>query len=192
MLAVALLVLGKAGWMDAKALVAQQLLRQAWQQTGSDQGSDKDTHKPWPWFDSRPVAELTWPDGRRQILLQGMTGQAMAFAPGLELMDGQARTLDIAHWQLADTLIAGAHNDTHFAGLEDLSIGAELSLQFPDGTRQSYRVASKQVRDSRAHDLLPASHSGGMHGQLLLVTCYPFHALTPGGPLRYVVTANPV
>jgi sortase (surface protein transpeptidase) len=25
--------------------------------------------------------------------------------------------------------------------------------------------------------------------QLTLITCYPFHAITPGGPMRYVVRA---
>ena len=32
---------------------------------------------------------------------------------------------------------------------------------------------------------------GGGGERLLLVTCYPFDALVPGGPLRYVVVADP-
>lgn len=188
MLAIALSGLGKAGWMDVKAVVAQELLQQAWQKTAADGRM----YKPWPWFDSYPVAELTWPDGQRHVLLQGWSGQAMAFAPGLELMDSQARSLDIAQWQQADTLIAGAHRETHFAGLADVVTGSEFTLAFADGSQRRYRVASKQVHDTRAQDLLPATYTGGMTGQLLLITCYPFNAIAPGGPLRYVVTANPL
>ncbi len=196
LLAIALLAVTKAGWMDAKALVAQQLLKQAWEQTMENHikghPANQQGHKPWPWFDSQPVAELVWPNGRQQVLLAGWSGQAMAFAPGLELMDANAARLAADQWQQADTIMAGAHNDTHFSELENVSIGASFSLVFASGERQIYRVASKQVRDSREQDLLPAALTGGVHGQLMLITCYPFGGLSTGGPLRYVVTANPV
>lgn len=188
MLTVAMLALGKAGWIDAKAMLAQQLLKKAWQQTVID----RQAHKPWPWFDSQPVAELTWPDGRRQILLQGSSGQALAFAPGLELMDARGERLPAVHWQQADTLVVGGHNDTHFADLENIAVNAEFTLMFADGSRKNYRVADKRVMDSRHQLVLPTSYAGGVSGQLLLVTCYPFKALTAGGPLRYVMVANPV
>lgn len=212
LLAVALLAVGKAGWIDAKALVAQELLKHAWEQTVNSHAQDRSVdhsqgpvasqsahkpayrqvHKPWPWFDSQPVAELVWPNGDQQILLAGWSGQAMAFAPGLELMDAKANSLAVDHWQQADTIMAGAHNDTHFTELENVDIGATFTLVFASGEQQHYRVASKQVRDSRDQDLLPAALTGGMQGQLMLITCYPFKGLSAGGPLRYVVTANPV
>lgn len=200
LLAVALLAVTKAGWMDAKALVAQQLLKQAWEQTmnsyiqdnSPNQSANQQAYKPWPWFDSQPVAELVWPNGRQQILLAGWSGQAMAFAPGLELMNAKADRLTAHQWQQADTIMAGAHNDTHFSALENVNIGASFTLIFASGERQTYRVASKQVRDSRDQDLLPAALTGGVHGQLMLITCYPFGGLGTGGPLRYVVVANPV
>jgi hypothetical protein len=28
--------------------------------------------------------------------------------------------------------------------------------------------------------------------RLILVTCYPFHAIVPGGPLRYMIIAETV
>jgi sortase A len=44
-----------------------------------------------------------------------------------------------------------------------------------------------EVLDTR-HETLKADPLGD---ELVLVTCYPFRALIPGGPLRYVVRATP-
>ncbi len=188
LLILAILALGKASWIDVKAMMAQQLLQQAWQQTRQDQQA----HKPWPWFDSQPVAALVWPDGQQHILLQGTSGQVLAFAPGLQVLDAATNSLPVSAWQQADSLLIGAHNDTHFAELENISIGAQFGLIFASGDRQRYRVVHKRVVDSRDQRLLPAHSSGGMSGQLLLITCYPFQALSASGSLRYVVTAYPL
>ncbi len=188
MLVIAMLALLKAGWIDAKAMLAQHMLKQAWQLTIADQ----QLHKPWSWFDNHPIAELTWPDGTQQILLHGSSGQALAFAPGLELMGQDGNRISVSHWQQADTLVIGGHNDTHFAELENVAVDTRFSLVFADGSRQSYQVMNKRVMDSRQQALLPTTYTGGAAGQLLLVTCYPFKALTAGGPLRYVITAIPV
>ena len=48
--------------------------------------------------------------------------------------------------------------------------------------------SSARIVDSR-RKALPLSDSVE---RLLLVTCYPFDALAPGGPLRYVVSAVPL
>jgi sortase A len=49
-----------------------------------------------------------------------------------------------------------------------------------------YRIDDLSVADSRTARLRAA----GSGRALVLVTCWPFGALTPGGPLRYVVTAR--
>ena len=41
-----------------------------------------------------------------------------------------------------------------------------------------------QVVDSRIHRIA----TGNDAGQLVLVTCWPFDAVAPRGPMRYVVT----
>ena len=53
------------------------------------------------------------------------------------------------------------------------------------GYWQNYQLTSLQVVDSRHQPLILPSID-----QLLLITCYPFDAILPGGPMRYVVQAE--
>ena len=59
-------------------------------------------------------------------------------------------------------------------------------MQFTDGSQHQFQVTAQQVINSQQHPL----HIPRDNQQLLLITCYPFDAMTPGGPLRYVVTAQ--
>jgi len=172
-LGVALLAAGF--WLPAKAELAQQLLNRAWQRT-----TDGDTMaKPWPWADTHPVARLTLPDGDEPLtVLSGASGRNLAFAPAL--LDGSAEP-----GSHGVTVIAG-HRDTHFRRLATLALGDVLSLERPDGSVYRYEVSNLDVIDSaRAELRLDADES-----IVVLVTCYPFEAVTPGGSLRYVVTAR--
>jgi sortase A len=172
-LAVALLAAGF--WLPAKAELAQHLLNRAWQRT-----TDGDTlAKPWPWADTHPVARLTLPDSDEPLtVLAGASGRNLAFAPAL--LDGSAPPG--AH---GVTVIAG-HRDTHFRRLATLALGDELTLERPDGSVFTYEVANLDVVDSeRASLRLDADES-----VVVLVTCYPFEAVAPGGSLRYLVTAR--
>ena len=47
-------------------------------------------------------------------------------------------------------------------------------------------VEATSVVDSRTAVIRSEDHAAG----LILMTCYPFDAVVPGGPLRYVVTAR--
>jgi sortase A len=172
-LAVALLAAGF--WLPAKAELAQQLLNRAWQRTADGAAMAK----PWPWADTHPVARLTLPGSDEPLtVLAGASGRNLAFAPAL--LDGSAPPG--AH---GVTVIAG-HRDTHFRRLATLALGDKLSLERPDGSVFSYEVANLDVIDSeRAQLRLDADES-----IVVLVTCYPFDAVTPGGSLRYVVTAR--
>ena len=172
-LGVALLAAGV--WLPAKAELAQHLLNRAWQRT-----TDGDTMaKPWPWADTHPVARLTLPDGDEPLtVLAGASGRNLAFAPAL--LDGSAPP-----GSHGVTVIAG-HRDTHFHRLATLALGDVLSLERPDGSVYRYEVSNLDVIDSaRAELRLDADES-----IVVLVTCYPFEAVTPGGSLRYVVTAR--
>jgi sortase A len=83
------------------------------------------------------------------------------------------------------TVIAG-HRDTHFRVLAALAIGDELALERPDGSVYVYEVTDLDVVDSRRAQLrLDADES-----IVVLVTCWPFDALTVGGSWRYLVTAH--
>lgn len=83
-----------------------------------------------------------------------------------------------------NSAIAG-HRDTHFAALRELAPGDRLIVETPDGRRRSYRaVETLVVREDAGWLLAPAEEP-----MLTLITCYPFDAVAPGGPLRWVVRA---
>ena len=162
-----------AGWLHAKAWLAQELLAEAWddaQRTGS-------AHKPWPWADTHPVARLRVATrGIDQIVLAGDAGRTLAFGPGWA--ESSARP------GARGTPVISGHRDTHFAFLRELATGDEIALQGIDGEAR-YRVSAARVADTRSETLAVNDADDA----LLLVTCWPFDAVVPGGPLRYVVRA---
>lgn len=169
----ALALSGQALWLQAKAELAQWLIARAWQQ----QLAEGVAVKPWSWADTWPVARLITPQGQDHYVLAGASGQALAFGPG-QLDNG------VAPGQLGTLLLAG-HQDSHFAFLQQLKPGEIVQIEATDGRRYSYRVGQSDVVDSR-HQQIELQHD---QAELRLVTCYPFSALTSGGPLRYVVSA---
>lgn len=178
-LSVLLLVLGAslcmaAGRIYAKAALAQVLLRGAWLEARGG----KAQARPWPWADMWPVARLRSPaHGVDLIVLEGATGSSTAFAPGHIV--GTAPPGDAGNVGIA------AHRDTHFAFLEQVQVGERLSLELPDGRERSFEVESMQVVNQRDTASLAAEGD-----RLTLITCFPFRAPVPGGPLRYVVQAR--
>ncbi len=170
------LLLGSGSWIHVKAQLAQWLLEGAWVATLA--GLDR--VRPWPWADGYPVARIRRAGGGDLIVLAGSSGRNLAFAPGH--LEGTALPGEDGY------AVVGGHRDTHFAFLRDLAIGDVLAVQARDGAWHRYRVDATQVADTRS-DRLPLQ---GPPGQLLLVTCWPFDALVPGGPLRYLVSARTV
>lgn len=167
--------LGLSGiWIHAKAALAQVLLARAW--THSDHG--RHTKRPWPWADIAPIARLSVPRLHQDlIVLNGDSGQALAFGPGWT--PGTARPAG------PGLSVISGHRDTQFSFLKALRPGDLLHVDGPAGS-SDYRVDASRVVDSR-HSRLPAATSVD---RLWLVTCYPFDAIVPGGPLRYVVQAE--
>lgn len=167
--------MGSAAYLHAKAWLGQVLLAEAWAATLAD-GTPQ---KPWPWADTAPVARLQVPAlGVDQIVLAGVSGRSLAFGPGH--LDGTARPGARGH-----SVLTG-HRDTHFRFLQDLEPGTRLRIQKTDGRWQSYRVGSSSVIDAGEARLA----LGTGRPVVTLVTCYPFDAITPGGPLRYLVSAE--
>jgi sortase A len=166
---------GGAAYIHAKAWLAQVLLETAWVETRG--GAPR--AKPWPWADTWPVARLSAPRlGVERIVLAGASGRTLAFGPGH--LDGTAPPGAPGH-----SVVSG-HRDTHFRFLEDLRPGDELRVERPDGDVRRYRVTAAEVLDARTATLAP----GDGRPLLSLVTCWPFDAVAPGGPLRYAVFAE--
>jgi len=179
--AAALVALGlwqvaEAGWIHAKARLAQHLLEQAWARSAHGEPQAR----PWPWSDTWPLARLRAPRlGVDLIVLAGASGRTLAFGPGHH--DGTARP-----GAATGNAVVSGHRDTHFRFLEALAPGDELLIERADGGRRAYRVTGATVVDYR-QARLPAQTA---RPRLTLVTCYPFDAVVPGGPLRYLVVAE--
>lgn len=164
-------------YVHAKALAAQELLAIAWQRTRAGEA----VVRPWPHADSWPVARLAVPRlGVRQIVLADASGRSLAFGPGH--LPGTALP------GAAGNTVLVAHRDTHFAFLRELLPGDEVRIETARGDLRRYRVAASRV--TRADDV--AVTAGRGEARLTLVTCWPFDALQPGTPWRYVVVAVPV
>src|SRR5262249_40423633 len=89
--------------------------------------------------------------------------------------------------QLGNTVLSG-HRDTQFRFLKDLVLGDRIRLETANGTQHDYVVTGTLVIDAQDVEIL----SDTDEARLTLVTCFPFDALVPGGPLRYVVQADRV
>lgn len=174
-LAVGITCLGQSVYLTLKAQLAQVLLARAWARTQAGEQAVR----PWPWADTHPVAKLTAPrQGVELYVLSGASGRTMAFGPGY--LEPSAPP------GLRGNTVLAAHRDTHFAFLAEAHPGDELFLETPDGRRTRYVVEGGYVRDYREVDLLQKEPAL----VLTLVTCWPFDAVVPGGPLRYVVRAH--
>lgn len=168
--------LGSAGYLHAKALLAQQLLKSAWQRSLAGEHEAR----PWPWADTVPVALLRAPaQGSELIVLSNASGRALAFGP--------AHVSGTAPPGESGTSVIAGHRDTHFAFLRSLRPGDPIDIQRKDGVVVRYLVTRIRVIDSR-HASLPLDVIDDV---LRLVTCFPFDAIDPGGPLRFEVTAVP-
>jgi sortase A len=177
-LCLALWQLGQGTYIQAKAWLAQVLIKQAWART-----LEGEQHaKPWPWADTWPVARISVP-GRdiERFVLAGANGRTIAFGPGHVFgtpLPGEA-----------GNSVVGAHRDTHFAFLRELRPGEEIVVAKSAATTRRYRVSGAEIVDKSETRVL-AQPPG--ETRLTLVTCYPFDALRAGGPLRYVVTARAI
>ena len=165
-----------AGRIYLKAWLAQRLLHRAWAATQAEGGPVK----PWPWADTWPIARLSMPGrGIDLIVLADASGRSMAFGPGL--VAGTAPP-----GAVGNTVLSG-HRDTQFRFLKDLRPGERMRLEAADGSQRDYAVIETLIVDAHAVEILWDTGDA----QLTLVTCYPFDAIVPGGPLRYVVRASP-
>ncbi|WP_454064837.1 class GN sortase [Candidatus Nitrospira salsa] len=166
---------GYGAWIYVKAELAQYLLERAWAQT---QGGQPRVH-PWPWADTWPIAKLQVPQhGIEMFVLSDASGRTLAFGPG--------HVTSSPHPGSVGTAILNGHRDTHFAFLKYLQLGETILIEDIARETTIFTVHELHVVDAR-QAMIAQDKS---HTQLVLVTCYPFDAIEPGGPLRYIVIAE--
>ncbi|WP_421779333.1 class GN sortase [Kiloniella litopenaei] len=166
---------GDGLYIKLKAVLAQHLLQQAWQETLTTQTPKK----AWSWADTYPVAEISLPNLAIEpvIALRGSSGEALAFAPGhLE---------NTAQPGQQGTAVYAAHRDTHFTFLEKIKATDIIKVKDPQGRDHFYRVDNIRIAKWDQSGITNQNSSK----RIALVTCWPFNAQTPG-PLRYIVEGH--
>ncbi|TGN77220.1 class GN sortase [Bradyrhizobium yuanmingense] len=171
---VGLFLFGDGAYIHAKAWLAQMLLERAFDRsiaTGQ-------AVKPWSWADTWPVARIEVKRiGASAIVLEGASGQALAFGPGHIQHTADAGERGIA--------VYAAHRDTHFRFLKDVAIGDVIDVTRSDGRHFRYRADSSAVVRFDASGIDPMAQGF----ELVLATCWPFDAVT-SGPERYILHAT--
>ena len=158
--------------IDLKAQVAQILLKHAWQQSLKN----GEGVQPWPSFDGRPIFKLEIVKHQiSQIVLEGTSGQALAFGPAFH----QESFLPSANKITA----ISSHRDSHGEYIKNLEIGDILKLQDLDNNWHTYKIEEFLIVNVQKDLFINKIN------RLLLITCYPFDALLSGTPLRYIVSA---
>ena len=167
---------GQGAWMHAKARLAQALLESAF---GTSLTTGQAV-KPWSWADTWPVARIEVPRLHKSaIVLEGSSGQALAFGPGhVERTPAAGEP---------GTAVYAAHRDTHFDFLGEVRVGDEILVTRRDGAVLRFRVSGTSVARWDASGIDP--DAGGR--ALVLSTCWPLDAKF-SGPLRYLVHAEMV
>lgn len=178
--AVGLGCLAAAGWIRGKALLAQVLIAHAWEQAQAGTPAPR----PWPWADTTPIARLELPShapgqqATELVVLDGASGRNLAFGPTHD-------PASVRPGEPGNSVIEG-HRDTHFQALQRVRVGDRIRVQGLDRRWVTFAVVDVRVVDSRRVRIVLDSAVP----RLTLATCYPFDALVPGGPLRWVVTAD--
>ncbi len=174
LLAASFLLFGNSIYIFAKAQLAQVLLERAFSQSLI---SGKPV-KAWSWADTYPVARISIDRiGTEAIVLQGASGEALAFGPAL--LNETSRPGE------RGTSVMAAHRDTHFAFLQNVKIGDLIKVTRDDGLQFIYRATAMRVVDWNNSGI--DAHAAGFH--LVLSTCYPFDAITHGSQ-RFLVEAE--
>jgi len=170
---IGLILFGDGAYIHAKAWLAQVLLERAFDRSVAT----GQAVKPWSWADTWPVARIEVKRiGASAIVLEGASGQALAFGPG-----HIQQTVDAGERGVA---VYAAHRDTHFRFLRNVAMGDVIEITRRDGKHFRYRADSSAVVRFDASGIDPATQGF----ELVLTTCWPFDAVT-SGPERYILHA---
>lgn len=165
---------GQAGYIQAKAVLAQVLLDRAWETTLATGVPTK----AWSWADTWPLARISFPTlNETAIVLQEAGGEAMAFGPAHVAASPKPGAAGVS--------VIGGHRDTHFSFIKRLKVGDEIVIETPERKTVRYRMTGSTIVHAGASGIATKAKTQ----RLALVTCYPFDAVERG-PLRYVVFAE--
>lgn len=157
-------------WIKSKAVIAQILLDRAFLASTAEGPT-----RPWPWADVLPVARIEAPGiGKSTIVLNGVSGEALAFGPGHlngTPMPGQR-----------GTAVFSAHRDTHFNWLGRLKKGDQVHVKRIDGSTVSYRIRRAWVAEADH----PGIDAASDEYLIALTTCWPLDG-TLRSKWRYIV-----
>jgi sortase A len=174
LIAASLMFFGNSIWIFAKAQLAQVLLERAFTQSILK----GEPVKAWNWADTYPVARIKISRiNAEAIVLNGSSGEAMAFGPALVNETSRPGT--------RGTSVMAAHRDTHFSFLKTVQIGDLIEVERDDGLSFTYRAKQMRIVDWNQSGI--DAHAAGFN--LVLATCYPFDAITHG-PKRFIVEAE--
>ena len=173
-IAIGFSIFSYGAYMPAKALFAQYLIKDAW----NDSIRTGEVNKPWGWADMHPIMKLSSRKHNKElIVLSGDKGNSLAFGPGHNVNSYLPNQ--------GGTTVISAHRDTHFQFLKNVSIDDVFELTDRNNISSSYLVSDIQIFDATKSDISIYSNKN----EIKLITCYPFDAIVAGGPLRYMVTA---
>ena len=166
-------------YIFAKAELAQYLIAHAWHknlQSGEQ-------HKPWPWADTHPVAELII-KGKSWYVLAGASGRNLAFAPTHVSSTPEPG-------EIGNSVIVG-HRDTQFNSLKRLQKGDLIEVKTKH-KRQKFKVTMLRIALHSQLEYMQSNINNDTfdvdQSSITLVTCYPFNSVLPNPTHRYVVRA---
>jgi len=166
--------------MGAKAKAAQTLIAISWGSSQSHRADNRPPPKPWWWADTRAIAELKVERLNKHLyVMQDDSNESLAFGPGH--LPSSAKPSTNGH-----VMIAG-HRDSHFAFIKEMQLDDVIQTQNYRGEVMRYRVKELRIIDTRKQKLQLLDDE-----RLTLITCYPFDDFLPGGPLRFLVEAEPI
>ena len=163
-------------YIFAKANLAQYLIAKAWHLSLQD----RDKHRPWPWADTHPVAELKI-NNKSWYVLADANGRNLAFAP----THLSATTLP---GNMGNSVIVG-HRDTQFNSLKNVQIDDVIEVRNLHRT-QLYRVTALRIAQaSQLQYWQTESTETFDQASLTLITCYPFDSILPNPSYRFIASA---
>ncbi|MFT6925746.1 MAG: sortase A [Psychromonas sp.] len=161
-------------YQQGKAMLAQRLLSIAW----VSQLEDGKPHKPWPWADSGPIAELSIAGQAPLMVLKGASANHLTLAPAWMVSSS-------AFGQAGNSVVV-AHNDSYFKQLKEVQLNSLLTLHSYPNLPYNYQVmVTKRVNEKKLSVLAVNDQE-----ILTLTTCYPFTSRLINRGLCYVVIAK--
>ena len=161
--------------IQVKSKVAQLLLEKTW----NNSLIKGESIQPWKSFDGKPILKIKIAKyDVSQIVLEGTSGQSLAFGPSFHTETDLPSTNKI-------TAIS-SHRDSHGEYIKKLEIGDIIQLQDLNKIWYTYQIDEFIIVN------VTQKISINQKNRLLLITCYPFNEILSGTSLRYIVSAKKI